>query len=504
MKPLTMTVLFGVCLSVRGHTTRDLAGTWEGQIEDPRRPIVVTVDFTTSAASLNGAAAVALQRGRATEDATDEFEITVGSQTLRFVGTRTDAIIKGAVDIDTRQLPFWLERLPDVSPAADRVAAWRQDLDVVLTRFLRYDRSLDDSRRTAARARLESLEASVGQRSDAEIMVELARAVAVSGNAHTRLYLIRNRTEVRRLPIRLWWFRDELRVVRAASEHRDLLGCRLIRIGWSDASAAFRRVRGIHPGNASWQRYMSAYFLTSPDILSGAGVIADPERVSLTVDCGSGRRQVDLGPLPLHRRSTPVEAWWDLAPSHPHHDSGFTSVLTVDAAPRYLRQAHQNYWFEYVPELAAIYVQYNRADEMPGKPMREFVESVAQAADERPVKGFVVDVRFNTSGNAYIGSPLIETLAAKLRGIPVFVLTSRATFSAGITHAAQWKQLAHATVIGEPVGDDLDFWAEGGNLVLPHSKLTVHYAKRVSHVLTAGILTVPPLLLRFTRLIPEA
>ena len=56
------------------------------------------------------------------------------------------------------------------------------------------------------------------------------------------------------------------------------------------------------------------------------------------------------------------------------------------------------------------------------------------------------------------------------------VLTGRATFSAGITHAAQWKQFAQAAIVGEPVGDHLDLWAEGGNLVLPNSRLTVHYA----------------------------
>jgi hypothetical protein len=298
----------------------------------------------------------------------------------------------------------------------------------------------------------------------------------MSGNAHTRLYLVRNRTEVRRLPIRVWWFRDELRVVRAASEYSDLLGCRLIRIGTSDASAAFQRVGDIKAGNASWQRYMSSYFLTSPDILFGAGVIRDPERVPLTVECGNRRQQVDLEPLPLRRTSTPVEAWWDLAPSYPHPDSGFTSALTADAAPRYLRSAQQNYWFEYMPELAAIYVQYNRAQQMSGNPMREFVERVARIVDEHPLKGFVVDVRFNTGGDAGVGSPLVETLATKLRGVPVFVLTSRATFSAGITHAAQWKQRARAVVIGERIGDGLDIWSEGGNLVLPHSKLTVHYA----------------------------
>jgi hypothetical protein len=55
------------------------------------------------------------------------------------------------------------------------------------------------------------------------------------------------------------------------------------------------------------------------------------------------------------------------------------------------------------------------------------------------------------------------------------VITGRATFSAGISHTAQWKEWG-ATIVGEPVGDELDWWAEGGNLELPNSKLTVHYS----------------------------
>ena len=31
-------------------------------------------------------------------------------------------------------------------------------------------------------------------------------------------------------------------------------------------------------------------------------------------------------------------------------------------------------------------------------------------------------------------------------------------------------------LVGQPVGDVLDTWSEGGNLVLPNSGLTVHYA----------------------------
>src|SRR5262249_38294649 len=82
----------------------------------------------------------------------------------------------------------------------------------------------------------------------------------------------------------------------------------------------------------------------------------------------------------------------------------------------------------------------------------------------------------NTGGDLTVTSLLAEKLAAGLHGLPVFVLTGRATFSAGITLAAQCKQLAGGVIVGEPVGDELDTRSQGGNLGLPNSGLTVHYA----------------------------
>ncbi|MGH7469493.1 MAG: hypothetical protein ACRENP_16195 [Longimicrobiales bacterium] len=452
-------------------------GTWEGVIEDPRRPIVMMTDFNGRAATLSGGAPIPLAlQSISAGDTAVEFVITQGAQNLRFAGRRLGEMITGVVNTGTRTLPFWLEPIPDLKPPANRVDAWRQDLDVVLTRFLRYDRSFSNAERAAARARVEQLKEAVDRLPDAKIMVELARAIALSGNAHTRLYFARNRTEVRRLPIRVWWFGNELRVVRAQVGHRDLLGCRVIAVAETDVDSAFRMIRDIKAGNASWQRYMSAYFLTSSDVLYGAGVSRDTDHVPLTVVCGEASRTATLAPLPLRRSTAPVEAWWDLAPSFPHPDSSFIPALSAGRAPLFLRNVHENYRFEYLPDAAVLYLQYNRAQQMPGKPMSDFIESVARALKEHTVKGFVVDLRFNTGGDAGVGTPLVETLAGMLKGTPVFVLTSRATFSAGITHAVQWKTLAGATVIGEPVGDELDMWSEGGNIVLPNSRLTVHYA----------------------------
>jgi hypothetical protein len=65
---------------------------------------------------------------------------------------------------------------------------------------------------------------------DRHLIVALARTLAAIGNAHTRLYLVRNRTDLHRLPICVWWFRDKLNIIRTLPEQSDLLGCEVVRI----------------------------------------------------------------------------------------------------------------------------------------------------------------------------------------------------------------------------------------------------------------------------------
>lgn len=91
-------------------------------------------------------------------------------------------------------------------------------------------------------------------------------------------------------------------------------------------------------------------------------------------------------------------------------------------------------------------------------------------------KAFVLDLRFNTGGDLDLAKELMAKLEERTRELPRFVITGRATFSAGITAAAAWKAAADETVVGEPVGDELDFWSEGGNITLPNSGFAAHFA----------------------------
>ena len=478
MKSLISIIVLVTCLLVPARGQKP-DGVWEGEIQDPKRPLVINVDFRTLRVSFSGATPVNISQTALTTDGTTlRFDVVIASQTLKFAGSHQSTRITGDVDTGTRKIPFWLELLPSVPKPSDRSEAWRQDIDVVIGRFLRYDRSFSALKRAAVRVRLQALRAKVDHMSDQAIMVELARAIAMAGNAHTRLYLMRNRTEVRRVPLRVWWFGEELRVVRAANEYSDLAGCRVVGIGHWSAYAALAKVRGIKAGNESWQGYMSSYFLTSPDILFGAGVIPDPDHLPLTVRCEGTERKIDVIPLPLRKSSTPVEAWWDLAPlpNARNPEVNFKSALSAEKAPLYLRHPDRNYWVEYLADRAIVYVQYNRSEEMASESMADFIGRVTALIDEHPIKGFIVDVRFNTGGDLGVGRPLVDKLAPRLKKVPVMVLTGRATFSAGISHTAQWKQFANVSIVGEPIGDNIDLWGEGGNILLPNSHLSVHYA----------------------------
>jgi hypothetical protein len=59
----------------------------------------------------------------------------------------------------------------------------------------------------------------------------------------------------------------------------------------------------------------------------------------------------------------------------------------------------------------------------------------------------------------------------------ILILTDSATFSAAITTAAFIKEAggARVTLIGEPVGDRLSFFSEGGSACLPNLQICVHY-----------------------------
>lgn len=361
----------------------------------------------------------------------------------------------------------------------DRLAGWRSDIAVIRDQFLTVDRSFSDDERVSARARLDQLEADLPRLSDQQIVAQFAMVAASSHNAHTRAYLLRNRGWWRRYPIRVWPFADGWRVIAVQPGYEALLGIYLTRIGGRAIEDAQRAVRPLFAGNDAWARYMATYSLTSPDALLGVSFTAS-DTVRFEGRGARGAVAMDVHPAPFVRRDGPEESWWFLSPSHPAV-AGWIHVLTPARLPTFLASPEQNYLFRRCTR-DVLYVQFFRAQNGGTETLAQFGQRLLAEMQSHPPRKVVVDLRFNTGGDLNLARPFFEALAhTPLAQRPggLFAISGINTFSAGITPLAQLRQDAPATIVGEGPGDDLDFWAEGGNVALPYSGILMHYADQM-------------------------
>ncbi|HWA00455.1 MAG TPA: hypothetical protein VG841_09105 [Caulobacterales bacterium] len=363
---------------------------------------------------------------------------------------------------------------------SDRAADWRADIDVARNEFLMKDRSYSAENRARADVLLQNLSARADRLNDAEIEAGLARAAALADNAHTRAYLLRNRGVWRRYPIRIWSFQGEWRVVAARPEHADLLGARLVRVAGARVASAQQLLRPLFAGNDNWARYMAGYSLTSPDALIGARLLHGDGKARFVFERDGRRIETELAPEPFVRRDVPEENWWFLSPAHAA-SAGWRHVLEGRALTPVLAGANESYRFVRC-EGDVAYLQVNRASDAPsGETLGAFGERVLADLAARPPAHLIVDLRFNTGGDLTRGWALFEGLAASPLGQNrgrTLVLVGPNTFSAAITHVVQMRQFSHALLVGTPPGDGLETWSEGGNVLLPHSRINMHFADR--------------------------
>ena len=367
---------------------------------------------------------------------------------------------------------------PNFPAAASSLDAQRQDIRY-FRRLIALDRSFAAAARAEANRRIDALEASGTVFDRPHFRVLLMQIDALADNGHSR---IENEpgAAATEFPVRVVVFSDGVYVMRATESNADLLGGRVTAVDGQSIDAVLGKLEQLRGGTANWRRLHASQYLTLPDMLYGIDVAPDMQHSDWTLETSTGAtitRRLDAFPVPASEPVVLVTRWlssepltgmagaWRVAePDHPPP----ISWVDFDQAFRSLR----------LPGTCSQFVQLKSNADQAGHRIGDFLSSTEKRLRQSKPCNVIFDLRYNDGGdytNTY-------RFARELPGlIPpagrVIMLTGPATFSAGISTAAFVKHVAEerAVIVGEPVGDRLQFYSEGGQACLPNHPLCVVY-----------------------------
>jgi hypothetical protein len=369
----------------------------------------------------------------------------------------------------------------DPLPAQLTPAQMRDDLTYLRDKWSHEERSLNEATRAEFDRQVSEAAERVDKLSVNEFSLEVARLVAIGGNGHSAADV----PAMPLLPLRLWWFDDGLFVVSASPQHADLLGARVLRIGSRSVDEAQELVAKLVPGNEGHRKVESPPLLVNPLALKLAKVSSDADSTTLLVvdRTTHKQRRVSLRAEAVERWG--YNTWTELVPSDASAPNRWPHVLdAVSSRPEAFKPpVDLSYeWLSTTPRV--LYIRSNkvfsdgdtRLDmKLIEMTMKELVAGPSQAA----AQAVIVDLRFNMGGsflNTILFSEALPQLVAPSG--KVLVLTGPVTFSAAIVTAAMLKKHGGERVefVGGGMGDYDRFWAEGANVKLPNSGLSVRYS----------------------------
>jgi tetratricopeptide (TPR) repeat protein len=365
--------------------------------------------------------------------------------------------------LDTLRSDPRFARLAAAAVDADtlsREERWRRDLDHLIDEAGRMHVQWHEGDRAERFCHaVRGIQERIGDLTDEQILVEMQQAVVLLGDGHSA---VRTRGKVpapQRLPLTLYFFSDGLFIIDAAERYRDLVGCRIDKIGRAPTAEAERLVaQVVSRDNPMGIKANAPFSLVNTQRLLSLGIIDDPNAVRMQVTDRADKS------------STVV-----IEPGEPFARTGdlFASKLPGSGdPPLYLTRVGDNLWFEPLPEIDGLYVQFNDVVDRKGRQLVDIARELRDYLAAHSPKVLVLDVRHNGGGNSYLYPPLLKAILFYELTQPdgkIFAIIGRQTFSAAQNFTNDIDRLTSAIFVGEPTGSRPSFAGESTEGVLPYS-----------------------------------
>jgi hypothetical protein len=328
---------------------------------------------------------------------------------------------------------------------------WRQDLEFFANAITTKHR---DPFHFIGRAEFDGAVSDLRQRipsmKDYEVVAGLQHLAALIGDGHT---FLDTSGLYKKFPLEVFWFGNDLRVIRAAPEYREALGSRIVSIGSASIGEVQKRIQLFVPQaeNRWYVLNSSAELLMSVEPLAALGVLSDLGSADFTFEDDSGRRfKLKIRPVPA--------------------GASEAGMVAIEPVPLPFQHPGEALWFTYLADSKTVYVNFRSFRDLQSQSARLW-----EYVGKHPANRLIFDMRWNQGGNFTKGR---EHLIYKLIFMPalnraghLYVITGRGAFSAGMTNITDFRRETEAILVGEPTGARPNGYQENHIFTLPHSKL---------------------------------
>jgi hypothetical protein len=357
--------------------------------------------------------------------------------------------------------------------------AQRQDLDY-FAKAMAFDRAFSPAARAAAEARVSALKALPEALPSAKLQVALMEVMASADNGHSRMDPTADRGTLI-LPLRVSRFAEGFYVMRVTARYRDLLGGRVDSIDGQAIDQVLPRLETLRGGVEGLRRENAAQFIVVQDLLYGLGIATDPKASTWSVTLTDGRvvtRRLEADPLHAGQDLPEGDRWLSPEPVQGMERDWIAYRPQSGELPETLRDFNNHFRMFAAAGSCAQVVRLQTIADTDGQRIAPFLAATEVALRTIPPCAIILDLRGDGGGNYTKTWHFAHALPGLLaRGGHIFILTDPSTFSAAITTAAFVKDAGgdRVTIIGEPIGDRLSFYSEGGRACLPNLRVCMYF-----------------------------
>jgi hypothetical protein len=355
-----------------------------------------------------------------------------------------------------------------------RSEKWIEDIAYFENEYLNASKTFPKDSISSAKLLLTGLKTQIDALSDNQIILQLSKCVAMANNGHTTIHL----SGMDKIPIRYYWFTDGLYIIKTDKPSAEYLGTKVLKINSIEIDTVLERLKPYLSGIDRLKKINATNYLASPKILNGIGLTAQ-DSMELTLLKGKDTLEVTFKIKEMPNSKYEYETWSDLYPEWTKNDSWEYILTKNDSLPLYLRHMDEGVFYAFLDSKKIAYFSINalwyKSQDFKGK-IKGFLDELKTKRDYN----VVIDLRYYTGGDYLIPTKL-STKPPKLIDTDrkIYLITSPMTFSAGLVTAARIKYFAKdkIVVVGEEVGDNLKFWAEGDYYKLPNSGIKIQDSK---------------------------